>query len=66
MPTTDKSRPKRQSKDQLTYKRQPNAVCITLYDPYGAALPKDVQETAARALQTIAQNHGLLIGIANA
>lgn len=66
MSSTDKTKSRKSNRDRLPYRHQPNGLCVTIYDPYGGPVPKDVQEAAARSIQSIAQKHNLAIGLANA
>lgn len=54
----------RKKTPRRTYVSRPNAIHLTIYSPYGDAVPKAILNEAAEALTQIALDNGLLIGIA--
>lgn len=59
------SESKKRSKGiKQTYQHRTNAICITLYSPFGDTIPAEVRHQAEQAILEIALPNELLINIA--
>jgi len=49
----------------LTYRYKKSAISISVYDPTGATIPAEIREALSNSVWAIAQEHKLLINIAD-
>lgn len=52
-------------RNKRAYVPRTNAVCISVYQPQGDNIPPEVLEACTSAIEQIARDHNLLIGVAS-